>query len=179
MFTTLLLAALVSTAAAAPAQAPVVGVTTADVYPPTGTTVDTHLFPDRTQVGYPHVTRHGAQPYAFVTAPAQQFPKAQQPFAPAVLPKQKGKVRLDVRASAYFVVLEGILANLLVGIPYPAILSPQGHLGRVRRDPDHSGPMHPQVSASPRASWCAVPYCGGARREIRHGSAQCLHGGPL
>lgn len=77
---------LLSGALAAPAR---VGVTSADIYPPTGTQVDTGLFPDRTVVGFPHVTRTGAEPLAFVTAPADQFPKVQQPFGPVVLPQAK------------------------------------------------------------------------------------------
>lgn len=83
----LLLATLVSTASAAPTG--IVGSTYADVYPPASTTVDRGLFPDRLVVGYPHVTRTGAQPYAFVTTPAEQFPRVQQPFGPVVLPEAK------------------------------------------------------------------------------------------
>ncbi|CAK9780434.1 unnamed protein product [Cutaneotrichosporon oleaginosum] len=67
-----------------------VGSTTADVFPPPNTEVDTGLFPHRTVVGFPHVTRTGAQPGAFFTAPADQFPRAQQPFGPVVLPRPKG-----------------------------------------------------------------------------------------
>ncbi|BEJ06208.1 hypothetical protein CcaverHIS641_0307300 [Cutaneotrichosporon cavernicola] len=70
------------------ASAPV-GVTTADVFPPPNTEVDTGLFPDRTVVGFPHVTRTGAEPGAFFTAPADQFPRVQQPFGPVVLPRPK------------------------------------------------------------------------------------------
>lgn len=80
-----LLAHLATTSAA-----PVVGSTQADIFPPTGTQVDTGLFPDRTVVGFPHVTRTGAEPAAFYTAPADQFPKVQQAFGPVVLPKAKG-----------------------------------------------------------------------------------------
>lgn len=83
----LILGTLLSTAAAAPAG--IVGSTYADVYPPDGTTVDRGLFPDRTVVGFPHVTRTGAQPYAIVTSPADQFPKVQQAFGPVVLPEAK------------------------------------------------------------------------------------------
>lgn len=82
------LAHLLSAVSAAPAR---VGVTSADIYPPTGTQVDTGLFPDRTVVGFPHVTRTGAEPLAFVTAPADQFPKVQQPFGPVVLPQAKSE----------------------------------------------------------------------------------------
>lgn len=74
--------------------APVVGSTTSDIYPPTGTQVDTELFPDRTVVGYPHVTRTGVEPGAFYTAPASQFPKVQQPFGPVVLPQPKDVSKL-------------------------------------------------------------------------------------
>lgn len=84
-----LLVLFLATAAAAPAPLPLAGKTMADMYPPTGTTVDSALFPDRTDVGYPHVTRVGAQPYAWVTAPAKQFPLVQNPFGPIVIPKAK------------------------------------------------------------------------------------------
>lgn len=85
----LILGTLLSTATAAAAPAGIVGSTYANVYPPDGTTVDRGLFPDRTVVGFPHVTRTGAQPYAIVTSPADQFPKVQQAFGPVVLPEAK------------------------------------------------------------------------------------------
>lgn len=83
----LILTTLLSTVSAAPAG--IVGSTYADVYPPGSTTVDRGLFPDRTVVGYPHVTRTGAQPYAIVTSPADLFPKVQQAFGPVVLPEAR------------------------------------------------------------------------------------------
>ncbi|GMK53584.1 hypothetical protein CspeluHIS016_0101700 [Cutaneotrichosporon spelunceum] len=81
------IALLVQTLAAAAAP---VGETTADVFPPPNTEVDRGLFPDRTVVGFPHVTRTGAEAGAFATAPADQFPLVQQPFGPVVLSRPNG-----------------------------------------------------------------------------------------
>jgi hypothetical protein len=84
------------TAAPHPAPLPA-GETVADAYPPTGTAVDTALFPGRTDVGYPHVTRTGAAPFAFVTAPAAQFPEVQGSFGPVFLPVAKDVSRSEAR----------------------------------------------------------------------------------
>ncbi len=65
------------------------GSQTADVFPPTGITIDTARFPVETVVGYAGGTPTGAESFAIQTAPAGRFPKAnsaQTPFAPLVAP---------------------------------------------------------------------------------------------
>lgn len=69
-----------------------VGSATKDSFPPSGTTVDTGLFPDRTVVGHAQATGTGVEAYAFATAPAAQFPKVQDSYGSVFLPKAKGEV---------------------------------------------------------------------------------------
>lgn len=93
--TAIAIAVLANIVAGAPAG--IVGSTQADAFPPTGTEVDRDLFPDRTVVGFPHVTRTGAEPAAYYTAPAEQFPKVQQAFGVVVNPKAKGSKGVSCR----------------------------------------------------------------------------------
>lgn len=88
----LVLVGILSQLSSTSAAPVIVGSTSIDVFPPYGTNVDTSLFPDRTVIGNPQVTRTGAQPYAFVTAPASQFPLVQQGYGSIFVPKVKGKV---------------------------------------------------------------------------------------
>lgn len=67
----------------------VLGEASADIYPPASTSVDRKLFPPESVVGYAGPTPTGAHPFAFQTAPARQFPKFQDPFAPVFLPQAK------------------------------------------------------------------------------------------
>ncbi|RSH79544.1 uncharacterized protein EHS24_001596 [Apiotrichum porosum] len=71
--------------------APLIGIVTADSFPPPNTLPNTALFPDATVVGFPGPTKTGAEPLAFVTGPASQFPKVQDSFGPIFLPEAKGK----------------------------------------------------------------------------------------
>ncbi|WWC60742.1 uncharacterized protein I303_103318 [Kwoniella dejecticola CBS 10117] len=49
------------------------GTTTSDVFPPASTTVNTAVFPDESEVGYPGITVTGVEPAAIQTAPASLY----------------------------------------------------------------------------------------------------------
>ncbi|WWC69100.1 uncharacterized protein I206_103036 [Kwoniella pini CBS 10737] len=49
------------------------GETSSDIFPPTGTTVNTAIFPNESEVGYPGITLTGVEPAAIQTAPASLY----------------------------------------------------------------------------------------------------------
>ena len=62
------------------------GSPTAGNYPPASTTVDSAVFPGESEVGYAGPTATGAEGFALQTSPPKRYAKAQEAFAPVVIP---------------------------------------------------------------------------------------------
>lgn len=63
------------------------GSPTAGYYPPASTTVDSAVFPGESQVGYAGPTSTGAEGFALQTSPPKRYAKAQEAFAPVIVPE--------------------------------------------------------------------------------------------
>jgi len=91
-----ILAILAEVSVAAPtntttySDSPRAGATTADVYPPAGTTVNSQLFPPESVVGFPQPTPTGAEPAAAQTAALYPYNNADAASFPLTVEQPHG-----------------------------------------------------------------------------------------
>ncbi|OTA81233.1 hypothetical protein M434DRAFT_85628 [Hypoxylon sp. CO27-5] len=71
--------------------APHAGSATSDLYPPSGTSVDSALFPPESEVGFPGPTPTGVQPAAIQTAAAYPYNRGPTNQFPLVAPQPHGQ----------------------------------------------------------------------------------------
>ncbi|WRT67489.1 uncharacterized protein IL334_004461 [Kwoniella shivajii] len=79
-----------------------VGSTTSDVYPPTGTSVNSAVFPGESKVGYPGVTVTGVEPAAIQTAASYPSNDGQSSSYPLVVDQPEDNPSEDIDITKYW-----------------------------------------------------------------------------